>query len=58
MVAADIAHTAVAVSSAILSSPNARRTGTRSPRNGAIRLPEAVPITAQQNRSTTITSSP
>ena len=28
------------------------------PRNGAIRLPEAVPITAQQYRSTTITSSP
>jgi len=58
IVAADIRHNAAAVSSSMFSSPKARRIGTSSPRNGAMPLPEAVPITAQQNRRTTITSSP
>ena len=51
-------HNAAAVASSMSSSPKLRSTGTSSPRNGAIRLPEAAPITAQQLRSATITSSP
>jgi hypothetical protein len=53
MVAADMATSAAAVSSLMLSSSNRRKVGTSSPIIGARRFPVGAPSTAQQNRSAT-----